>query len=386
MPEMTAPIAADEVSIVTADDGATAPPPQDPFDVPRSVGSRSKDDIAALIGAGAASLAMTWLLYDNILPTAGIVGFFIVWYIAFVGLYALVLTPNHPRPVVIDKVSAALVTAGATVVAGALVWTVVYVFWKGAPALDHWNFYSKDMSAVSPTSPFSQGGIAHAVVGSVIEVAIAVAISVPAGIGTAIYMTEVGGRFSKVVRTVVEAMTALPDLVAGLFIYTFLIVDVPKFFPSASRTFASTNGFAAALALSITMLPIVARSSEVVLRVVPGGLREAGLALGSSQWSTVRRVVLPTARPGLATAVILGIARGIGETAPVLITSGASSFFNTNPFKSPMNSLPLYAYTGIRSGEGPFVTRGFGAAAVLLLVVVILFISIRLLARQRTSR
>jgi phosphate transport system permease protein len=382
---MTAPLAADQVVLDPNSSGVEPPLPPDPFDSPRPINSWSRDDVSSLVGAGFASLAMTWLLYDNILPTAGIVGFVVVWYVAFIGFYALVIIPNHPRPVVVDKVSAALVMAGATIVAGALVWTVVYVFWKGVPALDHWNFYHKSASS-SPTAPFNQGGILHAIVGSLIEVSIAVIISVPAGIGTAIYMTEVGGRFSKVVRTVVEAMTALPDLVAGLFVYTFLIVDVPKVIPSASQTWAATNGFAAAVALSITMLPIVARSSEVVLRVVPGGLREAGLALGSSQWSTVRRVVLPTARPGLATAVILGIARGIGETAPVLITSGASSFFNTNPFKSPMNSLPLYVYTGLRSGEAPFETRAFAAAAVLLLVVVVLFVSIRLLARQRAGR
>jgi phosphate transport system permease protein len=170
-------------------------------------------------------------------------------------------------------------------------------------------------------------------------------------------------------------MTALPDLVAGLFIYTVLIVGLGQ-----SRT-----GLAAALAIAITMLPIIARSSEVVLRVVPGGLREAGFALGASHWQTVRRVILPTARPGLATALILGVARGVGETAPVLITSGASTFFNTNPLKNPMNSLPLFVYSGVRSGEPAYITRGYGAASVLLAVVILLFVIIRLVARQRMS-
>jgi phosphate transport system permease protein len=350
-------------------------------DVPRSIGARSFDDVMSLVGSGVASLALAWLLYDNILPTRGVVGFCVVWYVLFVGMYALVVSITNPRPVVVDKISAAFVTAGASVVGGALVWTVVYVIYRGWPALHHLNFYTSSPSVLGPNAPFTQGGIFHAVVGSLIEIGIAVLISVPAGIGTAIYLTEVGGRFSRVVRTVVEAMVALPDLVAGLFVYTFLIVLLAKV-PFAARTFASRNGFAAALAISITMLPIIARSSEVVLRVVPGGLREAGLALGSSQWSTVRRVVLPTARPGLATAMILGIARGIGETAPVLIVSGASTFFNTNPFVDPMNSLPLFAYTGIRSGEPIYETRGFAAATVLLLVVIILFVIIRLLSRR----
>jgi phosphate transport system permease protein len=134
------------------------------------------------------------------------------------------------------------------------------------------------------------------------------------------------------------------------------------------------------------MLPIIARSSEVVLRVVPGGLREAGLALGASRWQTVKGVVLPTARPGMATALILGVARGVGETAPVLITAGVSTYLNYNPTKNPMNSLPLFAYEGFRSGQPTNITRGYGAASVLLVVVIILFVLIRVLARQRSSR
>ena len=186
-------------------------------------------------------------------------------------------------------------------------------------------------------------------------------------------MTEVGGRLSPVVRTVVEAMTALPDILAGLFIYTTLIIAL-----GFSRT-----GFCAAMALTVMMLPIIARSAEVLLRVVPGGLREAGLALGASHWQTVWRVVLPTARPGLATALILGVARAVGETAPVLITSGASTFLNVNPIKDPMNSLPLFIFTAVRSGEPPYIARGFGAASVLLALVLVLFVITRLLARQQ---
>jgi len=128
-------------------------------------------------------------------------------------------------------------------------------------------------------------------VGSVIEVSIAILVSVPLGIGTAIYMAEVGGRGSKLVRTVVEAMTALPEILAGLFVYVVLIVYLGL----------SKSGLAASMAMAVTMIPIIARASEVALRVVPGGLREASSALGASQWKTVRKVVLPTARAGLAT-------------------------------------------------------------------------------------
>jgi phosphate transport system permease protein len=134
------------------------------------------------------------------------------------------------------------------------------------------------------------------------------------------------------------------------------------------------------------MLPVIARSAEVVLRVVPGGLREASLALGSSRLRMVSMVVLPTARAGLATALILGIARGIGETAPVLLTSGASTFFNANPISEPMNSLPLFIFSGFISGERLFTARLWGAASVLLALVLVLFIMARFLARSRRGR
>ncbi len=191
------------------------------------------------------------------------------------------------------------------------------------------------MSGVGPKDPFDQGGILHAIVGSLIELGIAVAITLPLGIGTAVFMTEVGGRFATVVRTVVEAMTALPSIVAGLFIYTVFIVALG--YPR--------SGLAAALAIAVMMLPIIARAADVVLRVVPGGLREASLALGASRWRTVWHVVLPTARPGPGDRLILGVARGIGETSPVLLTSGAATFIVTNPTDGVMNSLPLFIYS-----------------------------------------
>jgi len=136
----------------------------------------------------------------------------------------------------------------------------------------------------------------------------------------------------------------------------------------------------------VMMLPIIARASDVVLRVVPGGLREASLALGASRWRTVWHVVLPTARPGLATACILGVARGVGETSPVLLTSGAASFMVTNPTDGVMNSLPLFVYSLVRTGEPNAVARAFAGATVLLAVVMVLFVIARLVARPRRTK
>ena len=345
-------------------------------DRPRPLQARTFDDKATLYGSLAATFALTWILYTYVLPFSGTVGFFVLWYLAFLAMYCSITALTNPRTVVLDRFVASAIHAGALLTGAALVSAVGFTFWRGYPALFHWNFISSDMAAVGPQDALTRGGVFHAIVGSLIEIGISVAITLPLGVGTAVYMVEIGGKLSKVVRTVVEAMTALPSIIAGLFIYTVLIVDLH--FPK--------TGFAASMAISVMMLPIIARASDVVLRVVPGGLREASQALGASRWQTVWRVVLPTARPGLATALILGIARGVGETSPVLLTSGASTFFNGNPFNAPMNSLPLFTYFAVRSGEPLFIERGFGAASVLLTVVLILFIVARLLARQRPMR
>jgi phosphate transport system permease protein len=335
--------------------------------------SRTFDDHACLAGSFVGSLALTWVAYEFVLPFAGAIGFFVCWYIAFVGSYLATTALSNPRTVVFDRLASAVVQAGALLTGLGLVSAVTFPFIRGYHALFKTNFITSDMGGVGPQDVLTRGGVWHAIVGTLIEIGIAIAVALPLGIGAAVFMSEVGGRFSRVVRTVVEAMTALPSIVAGLFIYTTLIVDLG--FPK--------TGFTAAMALAVMMLPIIARAADVVLRVVPAGLREASLALGSSRWQTVWRVVLPTVRPGLATAVILGVARGVGETSPVLLTSGASTFFNANPIDQPMNSLPLFTYSAVRSGEPTFIERGFGAACVLLILVLLLFTIARLLARQR---
>lgn len=342
---------------------------------PRRLRPRTLDEVASVVGSAAGSLALTWLLYLRILPLYGFLGFLLVWFTLFLVMYAGVTAVTNPRPVVVDRLAAAVVGAGALVVGVALLSTVLYTFIRGIKALGHLNIFVNDMGGVSPQAPLEQGGVLHAIVGSLIQLGIAVVIAMPLGIAVAIYMTEVGGRLARMTRTLVEAMTGLPDILAGLFVYVVLVVGFQ--FPK--------GGFAASLALSVTMLPIIARAADVVLRVVPGGLREAGLALGASHWQTVWRVVLPTARPGLATAVILGMARAIGETAPVLIVSGASTFLNVNPFNYTMNSLPLFAFTAVRSGQELYIQRGFAAASILLGVVMLLFVVIRWVARSRVG-
>ena len=355
-----------------------SPPPapaQIPDDRPRSTRRRTKDDMLSIAGAAVGSLAIVWLVYERLLAWSGTVGFFVWWYAAFLAFYAVLVSFSNPRTVVVDRLAAVWVHAGAFVVGAALTTVIIYTFVQGRHALMHPNFFVHDMSGVAPSATLAHGGVLHAILGTVEEIAVAIAISLPLGVGTAVYLTEVGGRGSRAVRTVVEAMTALPEILAGLFVYVAFVVGLG---------YAKT-GLAVSIAMTITMVPIIARSGEVALRVVAGGLREAGLALGASHWATVRKVVLPSARAGLATALILSVARGIGETAIPLILSGASSFTNVDLFKDPMNSLPLYIFVSVRSAEPTAIERGFGAASILLTFVLFLFVLIRFLARDKAS-
>ncbi|GCD91356.1 phosphate ABC transporter permease PstA [Nocardioides sp. LS1] len=345
--------------------------------VPRtSLGRLSPDEKFTLFGSWAAGLGLAWLITQRLVPMPGLPWFLVTWFVMGLLVTAVTAAMTGGMTEVRDRVAGAVVTAGAAVVGAVLVSVVVFVVLRGWRPLMHPNFFTHDMSGVGPKDPFDRGGVAHAILGSGIELGIGLLITLPLGIGTAVFMTEVGGRFARVVRTIVEAMTALPSIVAGLFIYTVFIVALG--YPR--------SGLAASLAIAVMMLPIIARAADVVLRVVPGGLREASLALGASRWRTVWHVVLPTARPGLATAVILGVARGVGETSPVLLTSGAAAFMVQNPTGGVMNSLPLFIYSTVRSGEPVAITRAFAAATVLLGLVLLLFVTARLLARPRSAK
>jgi phosphate transport system permease protein len=231
------------------------------------------------------------------------------------------------------------------------------------------------MASIGPSSPASQSGGLQAIVGTVEQVAIAMAISVPLGVLTAVYLNEVHGRLRRPVRIFVDAMSGVPSIVAGLFIYAVLVAGGGQF-----------SGFAAAIALSILMLPTVTRTCEVVLRLVPDGLREASLAMGAPEWRTVWRVVLPTARSGIITAMILGVARVIGETAPLLMTSLGNPDLNLNPFRGPQASLPLASFKLFTSSQQADVARAWTFAAVLLILVLILFVLARRSARTQFGR
>lgn len=323
----------------------------------------------AIVGALISSVSVTALVFSELAAFNGALGFVVTAYVLFLASYALLVSADESMPVVRDRVAAVVVHSLAAVLLSALGFVVVYTLYRGASALPHPNFFTDDMRAAGPLEPLSVGGILHAAVGTLIEIAIALAITIPLGLTCAVFLTEVPGAFARFTRTIVEAMTALPSIVAGLFIYATFILSFGL----------DKSGLAAALAISVMMLPIIIRAADVVLRLVPGSLREASLALGASRWRTVWSVVLPTARSGLATAVILGTARGIGETSPVLLTAGFSAALNTNPLHGPMVSLPLATFQFVRSPQPSMIARGFGAGAVLLLLVLVLFAAARLI-------
>jgi phosphate transport system permease protein len=337
----------------------------------RSFGPAEAGELAASF---LAALALVWLIYERLTPLSGGLGFWICVYVAFLVIAWFVAREQRGAVVARDQVVRIVVWTGGVGLIVPLVLIIVVVVGHGYHALRP-HFFTQDGSRVGSLDPASAGGASDAMVGTLEQVGIAMLISVPLGVATAVFLNEIGGWLARPVRTIVDAMSAIPSIVAGLFIFIALI-----------ETFHyHTGGFAAALALSVLMLPTVTRTTELVLRLVPGGLREASLALGSTEWRTTRHVVLPTSRSGLVTAVILGVARIVGETAPLLLTLGAAHVFNGNPFSRPQNGLPLFIWNQFLLSQPSTVSRAWTGALVLLGLVLFLFLAARIAGGRGTG-
>ncbi|MFG2946821.1 phosphate ABC transporter permease PstA [Streptomyces adustus] len=365
----TLPAAAPEAVAAGTGAGVAAPDPVELPDRPRPIGGLTRSGVLSLAGAAASGLCTTVLLFGELAPLSGALGFTVTAYLSFLLIYAVLTGLEEDRQAVLDRVMTVVLWTAALLMISALVLVVGFTAWRGREALLHGNFFTQDMQAAGPLDPLTNGGIAHAMLGTLIMIAIALTITVPLGIACAIYLNQIPGRFSRFVRTIVEAMTALPSIVAGLTVYATWILYLGM----------QKSGLAAGFAISVMMLPIVIRASDVVLRLVPGTLTEASEALGAPRWRTVWHVVLPTARSGLATAVILGTARGIGETSPVLLTAGFTAALNADPTSGPMISLPLAVFNFVKSPEPTMIARGFGSAAVLMALVLVLFVVARVI-------
>ena len=312
---------------------------------------------------------------------AGLLGLLLGWgpvaMVVVAALVYVVALPTWSR--VVENRRAAkdrLVTALIWVALGlafvplvSLLWTVVK---EGAPVLDA-KFFTYSMRNVIG----EKGGIYHAIIGTVLITLCSAIISVPVGLMTAIYLVEYGAtsRTAATIRFLVDVMTGIPSIVAGLFAYALFVV----FFGPGVHM-----GLGGGVALSLLMLPIVVRSSEEMLKLVPTDLREAAYALGVPKWRTIVKVVLPTALSGIITGVTLGIARVIGETAPLLVIAGSTDSTNFNLFKDQMMTLPVFIYYSYtQPGNHPEIARpmAWGAALVLILIVLALNLLARVLGR-----
>jgi phosphate transport system permease protein len=323
---------------------------------------------ASAIGAGLLSWTVT-----TFMGWRGLVPLVLLLVIAFVVIYTVVVREQLGREAASDRVVAVLIGLGSLVAVVPIAFMVGFLVVKGLPQLKP-TFFTDDLAKAGPLDP--RGGAFHAIVGTLEQVGLASVAAIPLGLLTAVYLHELKGRLSKTLRFLVDAMSGIPSVVAGLLIFATWVIGLHQGF----------SGFAASLALLILMLPTITRTSEEVLRTISDSLREASLALGAPQWRTVAKVVVPTARTGLVTAVLLGIARAVGETAPMLMTARGQPATNFNPFKDQQSDLPLFIY-GLKSQPDPRqLARAYSGALVLLLVVLVLFTFARIAGRQRKRR
>jgi phosphate transport system permease protein len=274
-----------------------------------------------------------------------------------------------------DRIATSLVWVAfllAVVPLVSLVWTTVQ---RGVKVLDVY-FLTHSMGVVADTEP--GGGIYHAIIGTLQQVGLATLIGAPIGVLTAIYLVEYGrGKLAQAVTFFVDVMTGIPSIVAGLFILSLMLIFKMQPF-----------GFAGSLALAILMMPVVVRSTEEMLKLVPNELREASLALGVPKWRTILKVVLPTSIGGITTGIVLAVARIAGETAPVLLLVFGNPFINNNPFEGAQSSLPLYIYQQYANsaGSGAAYDRAWAASLTLIAFVMILNLGARGIARWKAPK
>jgi phosphate transport system permease protein len=282
---------------------------------------------------------------------------------------------SRGAPAAKDAFVSTLVSLGAVLTVVPMASILFTVVQKGVPGL-HFGLFSNDMTMATPTDPIATGGILHAITGTLTLVALALVMSIPLGILTALYLTEIKGRFAGPIRFLVQAMSGVPSIVAGLFILSAILYTITKEY----------SALMGSLALTILMIPTIARTSEEVLLLIPNDLREAGTALGGTQWRTVAMIVVPAARSGLLTAIILGIARIAGETAPLVLLTGGGDKVNPNPFSGAVGSLPYYIWRSFNAGSPEAMTRAWAGLLVLMVVVFILFIAARSLSNRKISK
>jgi phosphate transport system permease protein len=352
---------------------------------PRRPQNVTPTDMLAMVGCFVSAACLCWLVFTVLTMGVGWLGYGLSVFVVFLIFLYVVTRDSQGSTAATDRVVTAIVVTGALVLLVPLAWILGYVVVRGLEAL-RFSFFIHDQRGITPTMPATAGGGSHAIVGTLQTVGLALLWSLPLAIAAAIFLNESRSKWRRPVRIFVDAMSGLPSVLAGLFIYATLILPYAKTVNVFGTHLFSFNGFMASLALALIMVPTITRTVEVVLRLVPDGLREASLALGSSKARTTWSVVLPTARTGITTAVILGIARAVGETAPLLFTAFGYDLMNSNPFNGPQESLPLFVYRNIKKPDLNAVSRGFAGALVLMLIVLALFGLARFIGRDRSKK
>jgi phosphate transport system permease protein len=309
-------------------------------------------------------------------PLKGKLGFALVLILMSLVTSMTISGIKKDRKAAVNASTTVLVYISASFVVIALASVLYEIVRLGASQLSPGVMFTQDMSLTASEAPLNEGGLLHAIIGTAYIVTFATVFSTPIGILTALYIVEVKGRFAGLVRFFVQAMSGVPSIVAGLFIFAVWMIQLGNAY----------SGIAGAFALTILMIPTVARTSEEVLKLIPSDLREAGLALGATQWRTVANVVIPAAKSGLITAVILGIARVVGETAPLLLTIGGADAINLNPTQGNMSAFPYYVWKNLLIGSENAVSRAWQGVFVLMVIVFVLFTLARFFGAAKGSR
>lgn len=307
-------------------------------------------------------------------PLKGKLAYFFLFFISYAAANAILSYSKAGAMSAKDAVARVFIVCGAILTLIPIASILITIIQKGYKGIKP-HIFTTDMSLATPTDPLTNGGLLHAITGTIMLVGVALIISVPIGILTALYLTEIKGKFTKPIKFLVQAMSGVPSIVAGLFILSAVLYPITKGY----------SGLMGSLALSILMIPTVARTSEEVLNLIPNDLREAGTALGGTQWRTVAMIVVPAAKSGLITATILGVARIAGETAPLLLLTGGGDKVNGNPFHDPMGSLPYYIWKSFNAGSEEAITRAWAGLLVLVLLILILFTTARFLSSRKVS-
>jgi phosphate transport system permease protein len=342
--------------------------------VPTKPWKASKRDRATDISIFLVSIISSYVVVAET-PMKGKLAYFAIFFIAYAILTSVFKGRQSGSAAAKDALVNSLVAIGAIVTVIPAASILATVLQKGLPGIS-FGLFTHDMSLATPTDPLNNGGLLHAITGTLTLVLIALILSVPIGILTALYLTEIKGRITGPIRFLVQAMSGVPSIVAGLFILSAVLYPITRAY----------SGLMGSLALTILMIPTIARTSEEVLNLIPNELREAGTALGGTQWRTVAMIVLPAAKSGLVTAIILGVARIAGETAPILLLTGGGDKVNPNAFNGPMGSLPYYIWKSFNAGSPEAITRAWAGLLVLVGLVLILFTSARYLGSRKSSK